>query len=648
MPGLLLAAAAWGAEPPPEAPAWRERADALLEAGNPAGALEAATRAREIDDGPWSRFVWAKALARLDPEAARAALPVLFHDDGDGGRPGDDAGLDQALGWLGVDLGLGDMAARRFAAVPPGTGEFAGAQAGLAVLAARTGDPEAALLHLERSAAARPLSPDLAKLADELRLSHARARFSAALAAGDANEAGLQFERLLELAPGSATALRAEADLALLRGDPRARERALRALLAVSPGDEDAARLWVDSLLAERRPLEALAAARAVAPRRVDGDPRLQAIERRFTPHAEAALLGRERRGGAGRDDLAERGALLAASGSGAGHGRWRLAMDARSLDAGVSPAALPFGAESAPALPSPAQEASGALLWVQWAPRAGLALELGRSAGGFAVHQTCGAVRLELDGAASVLRVGVERVRVEDSLLSFAGTRDPVSGERWGGVVSERAYFAGSRGDASAGLYGSLSAEALVGEGVDDNSAWRAGVGFWRALAAGGDWRLQLGGDVTAFAFRDDRSQFTLGHGGYFSPRSFVSAGPTLSLRRDGGGLSLAVDAGLSWQHLRREASDYFPGRPALQSAQGDPRYPGSSRDGVGARLAASAEWRLAANRVAGLRLEAMTGEDYDEIRLQFYARLWGRDLVAPAARPPWPAAARDFEAGY
>ena len=72
------------------------------------------------------------------------------------------------------------------------------------------------------------------------------------------------------------------------------------------------------------------------------------------------------------------------------------------------------------------------------------------------------------------------------------------------------------------------------------------------------------------------------------------------------------------------------------LQAASGDPRYPGSSREGIGARLSATVEWRVSNRAVAGVRLEGVRGEDFDEVRLQVYTRRWDSAITEPAREPP------------
>ena len=68
-------ALATSADAPQDAATWRAQSDALYSQGDFRGALEAAERARLIDPtDPWSRYAWIRALAAVDPDAARREM----------------------------------------------------------------------------------------------------------------------------------------------------------------------------------------------------------------------------------------------------------------------------------------------------------------------------------------------------------------------------------------------------------------------------------------------------------------------------------------------------------------------------------------------------------------------------------------------
>jgi hypothetical protein len=266
--------------------------------------------------------------------------------------------------------------------------------------------------------------------------------------------------------------------------------------------------------------------------------------------------------------------------------------------------------------------------------------VELGHTSPSFPVANVVGALRFRVDAEEGPISFGLERLPVTDSLLSLAGASDPVTGREWGGVMSNRAYVEGSLGGEDLNIYGNVSGALIDGQRVDDNTHWQAGVGFWRRAASGQGWQARLGGNLTAMGFSDNLSHFTIGHGGYFSPSRFISLGPAFDVRGRRDSASFRIEGGVSWQKLREEASVYFPDHPALQAQAtciaSACRYAGSSREGVGVRLSATVEWRVSYRAVAGVRLEGVRGEDFDEVRLQVYTRRWDSAITEPRQEPP------------
>ena len=617
---------------------WRERSAALFSQGDYRNALDAATRAREFDrSDPWARYAWIRALAAIDADAARTAIPGLQDPAAMQALPDDDrARLNSAMGYVCLELGLEALAALHFNDVSAGTPSYPDAQAGLAMLAVRRGYSRQALVHFEAARVAGKLDPPLAELEHETRFQVVLQDFATARDLRDANAAGRAYAVLDELRPNHPATLRARADLARLRGDAPARERALRDLLAVDRAAPGAASELVDTLLELNRPSEALFIARDLAPERLASDRMLQAIERNWVSHMDAALAWRRREGAVGHDRLELPQLQLAWVGSHPQWGRFRFAVDALAPGSESVEAGEPYGdAASLPAaILSP--DDSGAGLLVQWAPKSGLIFELGNTPSSFVVSNLVGALRFRVGGEEGPIEVGLERAPVTDSLLSLAGARDPVTGREWGGVTRNRAYFEGDFGDDQRNIYGNVAGALVEGKSVEENAHWQAGFGFWQRVASGNGWLARLGANATAMGYADNQSHFTTGHGGYFSPDHFLSVGPTFDLRGHRDSTTFRIEGGLNWQELHEESSDYFPADPVLQATSGDLHYQGSTREGLGAHLSATVEWRVSSRTVAGLRLEGMRGEDFDEVRLQVYTRRWDHAVTAPAREPP------------
>ncbi|MBM4219854.1 MAG: hypothetical protein FJ171_09560 [Gammaproteobacteria bacterium] len=635
---LATLALAASAEVPQDATGWRAQADSLFAQGNFRGSLHAAERARTLDPSdPWARFAWIRALAAIDAEAARRSLPGLLDPEALETIPEEErARLDTALGYLCLDLGVEPLAADYFGAVPALATSYPKAQAGLAILAVRRGNSRQALVHFVAARATIRQDPSLAELERDARYEVALREFTTARDLRDANAAGRAYSVLDDLRPNHPSTLQARADLAALRGDAAARERALRALLAVDPQAPGAAGQLTDTLLELNRPYDAYVVACDLAPERLAADPGLQAIERDWVPHGEAALDWKWRRGQTDHDRLELPRIQLAWQSSHVGWGRVRIVADVSSPESDRVPAGEPFGSSVALAESSATQSDQGVGGLVQWSPRGGFELDLGTTPTAFEVANVLGALRIRSESEEGTWIGGVDRTAVEDSLLSYAGTRDPVDGRDWGGVVRNRAYFGGRVGEEALEVFGLVAGSILDGRRVDGNSEWRADAGFLQRAASGDGWVARLGGAVGATGFSTNRGHFTLGHGGYFSPNRFLTVGPVFELAARRGDRSLFVAGAVEWQEVRESASDFFPQDPALQAASGDPRYPADQRDGVGLRLAAAFEWRITERAVAGVRLEGVRGEDADLVRLQVYARRWTQAISDPVQQPP------------
>ncbi|MGQ0384137.1 MAG: cellulose synthase subunit BcsC-related outer membrane protein [Gammaproteobacteria bacterium] len=651
MSWMVALAATLAIAAPPEgardAAGWRAQSDTLYSEGDHAGALEAAKRALEFDRrDPWSRYAWARALAAIDPNAARAALPGLQDPGALSRMTADDrARLDTALGYLCLDLGIEALATMHFESVSVGTSSHPQAQAGLAILAVRRGHTRQALVYFVAARISGRLEPPLAELEREARFQVVLHEFTTARDLRDANAAGRAYATLDELRPSHPATLRARADLAYLRGDAPARERALRDLLAVDRQAPGAASELVDTLLVQDRPWDALVVARDLAPERMAVDTQLQAIERNWVSHVDAVLGGRLREGQTPHDRLELAQLRIAWAGSSARIGRFRVAAAASRAESDSVPAGEPFGNSVALPTNATSQHDNGVAALLDWMPSDRLSVELGHTPTAYQVSNITGALRFHLTAARGPWDFGLERQPVADSLLSLAGAIDPVTGRDWGGITRNRAYVSGAVDSGDLRVYGTVAHSLLDGHGVNENSQWEGEAGFWQRAASGDGWLARLGGNVRAIGYDDNRSHFTLGHGGYFSPHRFLEVGPAFDLQGQRSTARFRFEGGVAWQRVREDDSEFFPADPARQAASGDPRYAGDTREGIGARIAATVEWRLSLRAVAGLRLEGVRGEDHDQVRLQVYTRRWDRAVTEPLRAAPVAALASDAD---
>lgn len=130
----------------------------------------------------------------------------------------------------------------------------------------------------------------------------------------------------------------------------------------------------------------------------------------------------------------------------------------------------------------------------------------------------------------------------VTESLLSYTGMNDPHTGRDWGRVVRS-----GVRADGALDLGGGWSANGLFeysvlqGEGVADNSAIAANLGLAYQLDIPGFEYVSVGPSFHFESYEKNLSQFTAGHGGYFSPDQLMQGMLGVSFLTETGGAFLA-----------------------------------------------------------------------------------------------------------
>ena len=122
-------------------------------------------------------------------------------------------------------------------------------------------------------------------------------------------------------------------------------------------------------------------------------------------------------------------------------------------------------------------------------------------------------------------LRVLGERRAVTDSVLSYAGTKDPGTGTAWGGVTRTRGHAQLEFAARDASFYAGGGYAVLNGQNVASNSEHEFGAGGTLSrLAKRQPTRCGLGSTRSILATTRNLRFFTLGQGGYFSPQSYFA----------------------------------------------------------------------------------------------------------------------------
>ena len=273
---------------------------------------------------------------------------------------------------------------------------------------------------------------------------------------------------------------------------------------------------------------------------------------------------------------------------------------------------------------------------------------DIGTTPLGFQEAQVVGGLRLRGRHSDSGMNYGINLSRraVTDSILSFAGTRDARTGQRWGGVTASGARLDLGFDGTGYGVYGYGSWHTLQGHNVVTNSRIEGGFGAYANLWKTPDSELTTGLNVTGISYDKNLRYFTYGHGGYFSPQRFFSVSVPLQWSQRSGRFSYQVRGSLGVQNFREDDAPYFPSSSSLQAraqtamasaladeltTNGSAVYPGQSKTGLGYSLSAALEYQMAPQLFLGGSLATDNASDYD----QWAAGVYLRYMFTPSTRP-------------
>lgn len=213
---------------------------------------------------------------------------------------------------------------------------------------------------------------------------------------------------------------------------------------------------------------------------------------------------------------------------------------------------------------------------------------------------------------------------------LSYAGMAVPATarnrpGAEWGGVVRSGAKlgFSLDRGRAL-GAWWSLQYHQLTGQKVEDNDRLAAlGGVYWRVVNRD-ELQWRLGVNVLHMQYDKNLEEFTLGHGGYYSPQQYLS-------------LSLPVRVFGRW----RDDWSYLLGASVSRSQKKEDAplgLPGQSSDGGGNGFSVEAaiEKRIAAKWYIGVAGDIQRADFYEPNHLSLYLRYTFQDRWSPIPTPP------------
>jgi tetratricopeptide (TPR) repeat protein len=390
---------------------------------------------------------------------------------------------------------------------------------------------------------------------------------------------------------------------------------------------------------------------------RSSDDPLLSEIGRQLAEVNEEAsgrlvpnIALRSRSGDSGLDRLVEYGAGAEATVPLAGvGGQLSARVQAVTIDAGnlnssvanlrrfgTNATVLPgttgtISPQAAAALAPSGTSASGVAFGAAYA-RDGFTVDIGTTPQGFREQNILGGVEIAPRLNETLrLRLRGERRSMTDSLLSWSGMRDPVSGVNFGGVVRNTGYGQIEYSENGTSAYFGGGYSSVDGHNVVSNDRVEVNAGFSQAVIRSPTRELVAGLDLTYFAYDKNLRLFSLGHGGYFSPQNYTALSIPVDYRERRGNLAYRIGGSVGLAHFREDRAPYYPGNPGLQSvleqrAAGDSTisafYEGQSRTLVTTGIRGDIEYAITPSLRVGATARFDRSADFNETRGLVYAR--------------------------
>ena len=293
-------------------------------------------------------------------------------------------------------------------------------------------------------------------------------------------------------------------------------------------------------------------------------------------------------------------------------------------------------------------QSAKGTMMALGW-KNSQWEIDLGRTPDTFKVPNWLGGIAYsDKIGSLGWTLTGSRRP-LSNSIVSYAGAKDQLTGTTWGGVTSNGLTLGLSHDEGGKdGVWASFGQHWLRGQNVENNHKSTAMAGYYYRLVERANHRLRTGLTVMYWGYDRDLSEYTLGQGGYYSPQRYYSIGVPVNYAWRSANWSLSLESSVSWSKAKTNSSNLYPldnSKQKLDEILGENGYDvvnnpvlekdGGSSSGIGYRVQGLAERRLTENWVLGAGVLYQHSDDYAPSRALMYLRytfdVWKGNLPLP-----------------
>lgn len=261
------------------------------------------------------------------------------------------------------------------------------------------------------------------------------------------------------------------------------------------------------------------------------------------------------------------------------------------------------------------------------------LSFDVGSTPLGFPIANIVGGIAWNQPlGDKMNLKLEASRRAVTDSVLSYAGVTDPVTGTTWGAVTRSGGEAIVSYDDQSLGLYTKFSYGYYMGTNVPTNQSYEFTSGAYFRPIKEEDQELKVGISATYLSYNQNLSYFTFGQGGYFSPQSFYSLTFPVDWTETSGKFKYNAGATLGVQSIQQSSALFFPTNYYFQNAANilassgvsaiAPIFPSQSNTGIAFGLRLGFEYAATERTSIGAKANFDNAYQYDQGTILLFLR--------------------------
>lgn len=254
------------------------------------------------------------------------------------------------------------------------------------------------------------------------------------------------------------------------------------------------------------------------------------------------------------------------------------------------------------------------------------LSADIGVTPRGFLVNNFVGGLHWERTiGASSSIALEASRRSVADSVLSYAGASDYVTGATWGGVTKsggQAAIYSPIAGRWA--VYASTGFYAYNGSNVADNASNHQGASLIYKLSNSENYEMTVSTRLTRSSFQQNQNWFFWGHGGYYSPQKDIGISIPFHWAGKNKELQYELNVVRGFSNTEESSVQVYPTNQALQNSLGAAGiWSGNKYDGKpSTRIDWTIEYEIKKQLILGNKFQYDDAPAYLQRGMMFYLR--------------------------